>query len=491
MATLRPMGGQAAVAAGDRQTVEAAVTVLRAGGNAVDAAIGAGFAAAVAEPGLTSLGGGGFLLTRQPTGETQLLDFFVDVPGLGLAPAEFTPDFTPVTVVFSDAEQVFHAGFGSIAVPGVLNGYLEAHRRLGRLPLSVLVRPATTLASEGAVLSPTQAEVLRLLQSIFTLTPQAAELFLPRGEPPTVGGRFHNIEYAEFLDQLGRLDPRGWTEIAATRELLSHMQTRGGLLTSDDLEAYQVRVRDPHHVGYRGARLTTNPPPSFGGSIVCAALAMLDAPVHRKAPHPLALAEALHHATDAQKAQRAGASSSQGTTHVSVIDADGMVASMTTSNGSCSGVLVPGTGVQLNNMMGEADLHPDGFHDAASGTRVASMMSPSLLDLADGSVVALGSGGSERIRSALLQTVTNLVAGSSLDEAVAAPRVHFDGTTYQLEPDVALDVAVALEEAGPVNRWSQGSMYFGGVNAVRRHPDGRLEATGDARRQGASAVIDV
>ena len=102
---------------------------------------------------------------------------------------------------------------------------------------------------------------------------------------------------------------------------------------------------------------------------------------------------------------------------------------MTTSNGSCSGVLVPGTGVHLNNMMGESDLHPDGFHDAIPGTRVASMMAPSLLDLPDGSTVALGSGGSERISSALLQTVTHLVNGCTLAEAVAAPRVHFDGAT--------------------------------------------------------------
>jgi gamma-glutamyltranspeptidase/glutathione hydrolase len=142
-------------------------------------------------------------------------------------------------------------------------------------------------------------------------------------------------------------------------------------------------------------------------------------------------------------------------------------------------------------MMGESDLHPDGFHAAQPGTRVASMMAPSILDLADGSTVAIGSGGSERIRSALLQTVTHLVAGRPLDASVAAPRVHFDGTTSQLEHDVSEDVALELTEVGPVNRWSRASMYFGGVNAVRRYPDGRLEAAGDARRNGAGAVIDL
>jgi gamma-glutamyltranspeptidase/glutathione hydrolase len=147
--------------------------------------------------------------------------------------------------------------------------------------------------------------------------------------------------------------------------------------------------------------------------------------------------------------------------------------------------------VQLNNMMGEADLHPDGFHAAEPGTRVASMMAPSIVDLPDGSVVAIGSGGSERIRSALLQAVTRLVGGQGLVEAVAAPRVHFDGATIQLEPAVPDSVASELARLAPVNRWSESSLYFGGVNAVQRHPDGRLEAVGDARRDGASAVIDL
>lgn len=477
---------QAAVAAGDRQTVAAAVSVLRAGGNAVDAAVAAGFAAAASEPGLTSLGGGGFLLTRTPHGETELLDFFVDTPGHGLGKSELTPHFSPVTVDFSGALQVFHAGYGSVAVPGVLSGYLAAHRRLGRLPLSALVEPAATLADEGAVLSATQATVLSLLHDILSLTPDAARLFLAGGRPPALGERLCNPTYATFLRQLGELDPPGWSALTQSRALIAAMRTHDGLLTMADLEAYQVHRREPHLANYRGAQLTTNPPPSFGGSIVCRALTEL-AELADRTPTATEHIAALHHATQEQKSTRP--TSSKGTTHVSVIDADGMIASMTTSNGSCSGVLVPGTGVQLNNMMGEADLHPDGFHGAEPGSRVASMMAPSLLDLPDGSVTALGSGGSERIRSALLQTVIRLVDGATLADAVAGPRVHFDGTTTQLEPGVPDGIATELADFGPVHRWNSESVYFGGVNAVRRHPDGRLEATGDARRDGASMVI--
>lgn len=465
----------------------AAVAVLRSGGNAVDAAVSAGFAAAVAEPGLTSLGGGGFLVTRSADGDTSMLDFFVDTPGSGLPEADLAPHFTPVTVVFTDAEQVFHAGYGSVAVPGILPGYLTAHRQLGHLPLEDIVAPASALARAGAHLSGTQAHVLELLKTIVSLTPDAARLFVTNGDTPPAGAAFRNPDYADFLDTLGRLDPAGWKDLPQAAAITTAMRENGGLVTDDDLATYAVHHRPLHVGGYRGSTLSTNPPPSFGGSIVCAALSELNAGPSQ--PTARDLVEALHQATTAQKTARP--QSVTGTTHVSVIDSDGMVASMTTSNGSCSGVLVPGTGIQLNNMMGEADLHPDGFHAAEPGTRVASMMAPSIVDLPDGSVVAIGSGGSERIRSALLQTVTGLVGGHSLAQAVTAPRVHFDGRTIQLEPGVPDSVASELEQVAPVNRWSRPSLYFGGVNAVQRHPDGRLEAVGDARRDGASAVIDL
>ncbi|MFL6179299.1 MAG: gamma-glutamyltransferase [Actinomycetes bacterium] len=480
--------GQAAVAAGDRQTVAAASAVLRSGGNAVDAALGAGFAAAVAEPGLTSLGGGGFLLVREGS-TTRLFDFFVDAPGRGLSTSDLTPHFDPITVDFSGALQVFHAGYGSVAVPGVLPGYLTAHRALGRLALKDVVAPAAALARDGATLSPTQATVLSLLSSILSLTPAASDIFLSNGAPPEAGGTFRNPTYADFLEQLAEVNAEGWTDAPQTRQLMEQMRQHDGLLTMADLEDYRVNERSPHQASYLGATLTTNPPPSFGGSIVCSALLELNAAETSERPSAVAQVEALHHATHRQKS--GGPASTKGTTHVSVIDADGMIASMTTSNGSCSGIVVPDTGVQLNNMMGESDLHPDGFHGAEPGTRVASMMAPSLLDLADGSVVALGSGGSERIRSALLQTVVRLVHGDALVNAVGDPRFHFDGSTSQLEPGVSDAVATELAAMGPVQRWRQTSVYFGGVNAVRRHPDGRLEATGDTRRDGAGAVIDL
>ena len=180
----------------------------------------------------------------------------------------------------------------------------------------------------------------------------------------------------------------------------------------------------------------------------------------------------------------------RGTTHVSVLDADGGMAAMTLSNGSCSGVFVPGTGIQLNNVMGEADLHPRGFHSTPAGTRIGSMMAPTLLRTGDGRRTALGSGGSERIRSALLCTLTALVdRAAALDDAVAAPRLHWDRRVLQVEPDLGDDVLAALRPGRTVHEWAARDLYFGGVHAVATGPDGAATAVGDARRSGVGLVV--
>jgi gamma-glutamyltranspeptidase/glutathione hydrolase len=205
----------------------------------------------------------------------------------------------------------------------------------------------------------------------------------------------------------------------------------------------------------------------------------------------VALAEAMV-ATEAIRregavgAQLARRRASGGTTHVSVSDAEGNVATMTSSNGEGSGWVIPGTGVIANNMMGEDDLHPAGFHTAPAGERVASMMAPSVVVDADGaSALVLGSGGSKRIRTALLQVLAGAIdQGRPLLDAIEAPRLHWDGERLHAEPgwsDAALD---ALDARWDVVRWEQRDLYFGGVHAVV--PAG--EAAGDPRRGGAALV---
>lgn len=495
-----------AVASGHPATTAAAVEVLELGGNAIDACVAAGFAASVAEPTLTSLGGGGFLLARTAEGEEVVFDFFVDSPGLEEPGASSTPatssaastasaralDFEEVVVRFTGADQGFHVGLGSVAVPGCLAGWLHAQRRLGRLPVEAVVAPARRLAEHGVEVNAQQAYLLRILAPILTRTPEAAAIVAPAGRALAEGDRLVNPALAEFL---AHLDPRGFAEPGLARRIDEAMRAGGGLVTATDLAAYRVVEREPLVVAWRGHRLLTNPPPAFGGELVALGLLLLEerpdwpAPVGSVA-HATALAEAMVATDDIRTAglvttELSRRRSTGGTTHVSVRDGEGSVATMTTSNGEGSGWVVPGTGVIANNMMGEDDLHPDGFHGAVPGQRVASMMAPSVVVGADGAAqLVLGSGGSKRIRTALLQVLAGAVdQRRELSEAVGAPRLHWDGDRLHVEPGWSDEVMEVLGARWPLHRWEHRDLYFGGVHAVSIGA-----AAGDPRRGGSAAL---
>ena len=489
------MTGVGAVAAGNAHTAAAAAQVLRAGGNAVDAVVAAGFAASVAEPGLASLGGGGFLLSAPPDGPERLLDFFVDAPGRGRPTGTVPPPLLPITLSFRGADQVFSAGWGSVAVPGCLDGWVHASRTLGRLPLAQVVAPAARLAREGAVLDEAQAGLLLLLRDILLLTEEGRAVFAPAGQLLRAGDRVRNPMLADVLDDVARGSITGIASLSAA--LQQAADRAGALVGPEDAAAYAVVEREPLRTAYRDAEVVTNAPPSFGGTLVLAALEELaQGPLLDGSPaSAVRLADALtrmseRHLTGPQAVRGAVPVSVRGTTHVSALDADGGLAAMTLSNGSCSGVFVPGTGIQLNNVMGEADLHPQGFGATPAGTRIGSMMAPSLLRTADGTRTALGSGGSERIRSALLCTITALVdRAAPLTDAVGAPRLHWDRRALQVEPGLGADVLAALAADREVREWTARDLYFGGVHAVSRAADGSVRAVGDARRAGVGLVV--
>lgn len=495
------------VASGHPCVTDAASGVLRAGGNAFDAIVAAGFASAVAEPALTSLGGGGFLLACTAHGQALLFDFFVDTPGRGLRAGELEPHFLPMTVCFPGCEQVFNIGLGSAAVPGNLRGYLTVHQRLGRLPLAEVIAPAVELARHGLLINAKQAYFLDLLRPLMTLTAAGRALFEPGGHYLQAGDRFVNPEFAAFLETLPEAGDREFYEGEVARRIAQDMRVDQGLITAADLAAYRVSERQPLLANYRGLRLLTNPPPSFGGALIALSLRLLEAvdvgALGFGTPEHLALLVTVMAEVDRQRAAgymdpehlaeaaladslQQVRSASGGTTHVSVCDAAGNVASMTTSNGEGSGYLVPGTGIMLNNMLGEDDLHPDGFHTSPPGLRVASMMSPSLL-LEGGRVrLVLGSGGSKRIRTALLQVISNVVDfGMGVQDAVEAPRVHWDGACVQSEPGFPAATLVVLGRRWLVNAWPVQDVYFGGVNAVSP----RGEGAGDPRRGGHARIL--
>jgi gamma-glutamyltranspeptidase/glutathione hydrolase len=485
---------RAAVASGHPRTTAAAVEVLRAGGNAFDAACAGGFASAVAEPALTSLGGGGFLLARTASGDATLFDFFVDTPGRGRDLEALEPHFFPVTVHFGSSDQDFNVGRGSIAVPGVLAGLLHVHARLGTLAIRDIVRPAIRLARDGIELVPQQAYFLEILNPIFALEPMARAVYTDAGRPLGPGARVRNPELADFLAGLpGSAASLYMGEVAARIE---RDMGSDGLVTGTDLAAYRVIEREPLEAAWGPARLLTNPPPSFGGSLLALSLGL-----HAQQPrsdgewgsreHVFRLVE-LQHEVEALRERGIRSPDAlrrfgRGTTHLSVADAAGNVASMTTSNGEGSGYVAPGTGIMLNNMLGEDDLHPDGFHASPPGERVASMMSPSILLENDRVACVLGSGGSKRIRTAMFQVLQQLVEfDRDVETAVEAPRLHWDGEVLQVEPGFSDATLRALRARWPVNLWPERNLYFGGVHAVVPGSGG----AGDPRRGGSVAMLD-
>ncbi|MEX2504432.1 MAG: gamma-glutamyltransferase [Egicoccus sp.] len=480
------------VAAGHAETVAAAAWALEAGGNAFDAAIAGGFAAAVAEPCLSSLGGGGFLLAHPDGRDPVVFDFFVDTPGREVG-GDVEPRLDGVTLRFGGAEQVFHVGHGSVAVPGCLAGYLHVHERLGRLPLADAVEPARRLAADGVVLGADQTSVVHLLEPILTRSDEGRARFRPGDVALAPDATVANPRLAVHLERIAGGDTAGFAEPGLAAVIAADMAEHGGLLSVADLQAYRVVERQALTVAYRDATLVTNPAPSLGGTLIARGLEQL----RRGSPAPFGSGPRLRRLVevfdDVWRHHNDVPVAVKGTTHLSVADAEGNLASMTTSNGSCSGVMLGDTGVMANNIMGETDLNPH-LRDGATpdrlrhpaGRRVGSMMAPSLLLREGRPPVALGSGGSERIRTAMTQVIVNLVDHDmDIPAAVAAPRVHWDGRVVQVEPGFGVEALADLADERPVNVWQVTDLYFGGTHVVAA--DGA--AAGDHRRGGTTAVL--
>ncbi len=502
------------IAAGHPLTGQVGADVLRVGGNAVDAAVGAMLASFACEPLLTGLGAGGYMLVVAPGQEPVLLDFFVEAPGRD-AGTVTRAELVPISVSFGEAIQVFNIGAASVGTFGMPAGVCAACARFGRVPLAQLVSPAAALAREGVPLNPQQAYVIEILAGIVTATPEARALFAPKGPVVRAGDVVSQPELADALERLGAEGAAPFYSGDIAAAIVDWVSARGGMLTAADLAAYEVLDRPPVSVGYRSREVLTNPPPSAGGILIARALALLDAQ-----PGPPSLEEVVEVMEQTQRertpeflaglddpefVQRflrmsragAGAPDSQGTslggplgstTHIAVLDREGWACSVTCSNGSCSGVVVPGTGVHLNNMLGEQDLNPLGFHRHPPGRRLPSMMAPTIVLREGAPELVVGSAGSNRIRSAILQTIIRSVDDRlQAAEAVRAPRVHFeDGVVYS-EPGIDTS---GLEAAGrAIGRFPERNLFFGGVQAVAREADGGFSGGGDPRRGGAAIVV--
>jgi gamma-glutamyltranspeptidase / glutathione hydrolase len=483
------------IAAGHPMTAQAGAEVLRAGGNAVDAAVGAMLMSFAAEPLLTGLGAGGHMLVAGAGEEPVLLDFFVQAPARrqdGRA-----AELDAVDVSFGDAVQVFHIGPASCGVYGTPAGVCAAVERWGTMPLAHLTAPAAHAAREGVTLNSGQAYVAEILADLLTSTPECAALWAPEGRGVLREGELlRNPELGDALDRLGSDGAQPFYRGDIARAVCEWLSERGGSLSAPELASYRAIEREPVRISYRDRTVLTNPPPSAGGTLLAYSLALLD-----RGPEPPPLQDVLV-AMESAQAERTSefveglaqdgflerflAAKLGSTTHISVLDSYGRACSVTCTNGEGSGVVVPGTGIHVNNVMGEEDLNPLGFHRHPPGRRMPSMMAPSIV-LRDGAVeLVLGSAGSNRIRSALLQTIVGVVDHDlNAREAVDAPRMHFeDGIVYH-EPGIDMSSVRALDPEREVVRFHSPNLFFGGVQAVHS-ADGALTGAGDPRRGGVA-----
>lgn len=505
------------VAAGHKVTVEAAAEVLREGGNAFDAVIAGMITATVPEFVFSSIGGGGFLMARPANSKTAICyDFFAQTPVTKRSEDEI--EFYGITADFGPATQEFHIGAGSTAVPGLIQGLFAIHDDLASLPMARLLEPAILAAREGVRVSDLHAYLYTIVSPILTAGDAAKHYFAPGDKLLASGDVYHNSEFADLLECLAREGQRLFTEGEVAQAMAAQSRDHGGHLTLEDLRGYKVERRKPIEQQYRKHELLLNPAPAASGALIAFGLALLERSLpDGTSPDPTMLARIMEETNTVRQARGSALQeimsdatitahlksmathtpATRGTTHISVIDAQGNTAAATITNGEGNGRMVDGCGFMLNNMLGEEDLNPGGFHQWRPDTRLSTMMAPTIAMSPDGTLTALGSGGSNRIRTAVLQVAINLFdRGMDLETAVNAARLHVerDGTvSFEEAPwNIAFndDERTALLEAYPdAHGWPEENLFFGGVHTTRRHGDGRLEAAGDPRREGISIVV--
>ncbi|MDQ3669134.1 MAG: gamma-glutamyltransferase family protein [Actinomycetota bacterium] len=455
------------IAAGHPATAQAGLEVLAEGGSAADAAVAASLASCVAEIVMTGLAGGGHAVWYEAaSGEVQLLDFFVAVPGLGGPTRDV--ELVELEVPFGTELVHYAVGIGSCAVPGVPAGLDELWRRHGRLPWPRLVDPAIRLARDGVVMPSAHAACLAMLEPVMTMR-EGGELYAHEGRLLATGDLLVQPGLARALELVAAEGGRSLYDGSLADSLLALMEERGGRVTRADLEAYRPRWVEPVDAVYAGTRILTR----GGLARLAETLGRLPTMGGRSpAERAVSLAQTL-----------AASEGAGHTTNLVTVDREGNACALTTSLGLGSGDFLPGLDVHLNSMLGEVDLLVGPIEP---GARMESMMAPLIAVDADGLVLAAGAAGGTRLRSALTQVLAGVLdEGLTPRQAVENPRLHPAGSLVHVEPGFDLDALDALEHAGfEVRRWAAQHHYFGGVSVIAR-----TGAAADPRRSGAAEPL--
>jgi gamma-glutamyltranspeptidase/glutathione hydrolase len=527
------------VCAAHPDAAAAGVEMLRRGGNAIDAALAVSFALNVVEPHASGLGGGGFMTLCMPHAETPgsrmvFLDF------RECAPRAATPERYYGTGKTLEALTV--SGPLAVAVPGLPMGLAHAAARYGKLSrdaLAPMLEPAIRYAEEGFEITPKMAGHLAAYYELLASFPDTARIFTTPDGPILAGTRLRQADLARTLVHIQEAGLRTFADGVLAERLAQMMAARGGLVTRDDLSQYQPRERQVIQGSYRGYILWTAPPPSTGGLRLLQVLNIMERyPVHAWGPnsvesihlmaealkpsyaageryiadpatapampldellHP-AWAEARCRELDFERAAMpadgdVASSHDQGcTTHYSIVDPWGNIVSATQTIGLFwgSGLVAAGTGLLLNGEMNDFSAGRRHINAVAPSKIPRSNMCPTIVCKDDKPFLVLGSPGSERIPSAVLQTLSNIIDhGMDVASAVAAPRMHWQAGTLHLEGGIVPAVAEALQRKGHrIKTYAEKDRYFGGVHAILIDPEtGTLSGAADPRRDGQAISL--
>jgi len=485
---------QQAISAGHELTLKVAKEILHAKGNAFDAAIAAHCAMFITEPCMASAGGNGFALTRTAEGEIQFFDFFCQTP---LTKQTNRPlDFYPILVNFGEETEEFHIGLGAAALPGSIAGIFALHRRFGTMPIKDLVAPAIQLAKEGVALNDFQSFDLKLLYPIFQQDTTVKDIFFKNDKIKEKGDVIQMEGMADFLDFIAHEGERGFYQGEVAKTIVTDSNQRGGFLTREDFEKYQVNIISPLQIPFKNKTLHLPNGPSKGGAMLALMLSQVDNNIQ-------SLTTAIQNVQTLiqQEGQikvrmdevfpsnnfrlQPSVSSLRGTSHFNILDKWGNAISLTSTIGEGCGYFIPHTNMQLNNMLGEIFLLPNGAHSWTPNTRMHSMMTPTMVTNENHHLELItGTGGANRIPYAIGQVVYHLFEQQlDLEKSTAFPRVHFQDGKFQVEKGFEMP-----KDIPNVNWWDMGSLYFGGVHSILKNEKG-IDAVGDARRYGVAEVF--
>lgn len=485
----------------------AGADVLSEGGNSVEAAVAVSLALEVVEPFASGLGGGGFMMVC-PRGR---IEDTVVIDSRSVVPSLFTPErlhprgralpWTP------------KSGPMSAGVPGLGRALDYALRTYGgRLPLSRLVEPAIRAAEEGFEVSETYRYCAGLFEATLRHFPETCAIFLKDGCLPPVG---HRIRQPDLAWTFRRIAEQGFEDLYTgelARRMLAAVNRSGPVWGEKDLEHYRIEVRRPLRASVLGVDLLTTPPPSVGGLGILATLRAWDPkrPGFHSPEHILLLWEtwkvlwndlegvgdpAYVRAPDSVYRQAGvAAPGSASTTHYVIVDAEGTVvsASQTIQHFFGSGMVVPGAGILINDDLTDMSPRPGTATSIEPGRRAMANMAPTIAALSGRPLLALGTPGSHRIFPVLSQVICNVIGyGMDLEEALEAPRVHWEKGTGFLEGGIPPRVIeeVRARAGCPVTVTPKHDLFFGGVHAAMVRGDGTIEGAADPRRDGVAIGV--